>query len=169
MKPIKCLLLAAIICSLVAIAPAGAMNEKPGDGITLKPARATWNTGFFQEALVRKGLEELGKDGQDVEVNHVAPWSLTRTASCSSRIRSNVQRFNVLTLRYLASMASSSGSGSAASSAASDAASDAGPATRFPWGSPSPNPPDMTCANRTLCCAPSSSAGQRSADTATKA
>jgi glycine betaine/proline transport system substrate-binding protein len=27
---------------------------------TIRPARATWNTGFFQEALVRKGLEALG-------------------------------------------------------------------------------------------------------------
>jgi len=26
----------------------------------VQPARATWNTGFFQEALVRRGLEELG-------------------------------------------------------------------------------------------------------------
>jgi glycine betaine/proline transport system substrate-binding protein len=32
----------------------------PGQGVTIQPARATWNTGFFQEALVRKGLEELG-------------------------------------------------------------------------------------------------------------
>ncbi|HBH29699.1 MAG: glycine betaine/L-proline ABC transporter substrate-binding protein ProX [Desulfofustis sp. PB-SRB1] len=35
-------------------------NHKPGDGVTVNPARATWNTGFFQEALVRRGLEELG-------------------------------------------------------------------------------------------------------------
>ena len=32
----------------------------PGKGVKVKPARATWNTGFFQEALVRRGLEELG-------------------------------------------------------------------------------------------------------------
>ena len=40
--------------------PAMASSEKPGEGITVKPGRATWNTGFFQEAIVRKGLEELG-------------------------------------------------------------------------------------------------------------
>lgn len=40
--------------------PAIAKNMKPGKGITVQPARATWNTGFFQEALVRRGLEELG-------------------------------------------------------------------------------------------------------------
>ncbi len=37
-----------------------ANNELPGKGITVRPARATWNTGFFQEALVRRGLETLG-------------------------------------------------------------------------------------------------------------
>ncbi|MDD4649161.1 MAG: glycine betaine/L-proline ABC transporter substrate-binding protein ProX [Desulfoplanes sp.] len=37
-----------------------ALNMKPGKGVTVQPARATWNTGFFQEALVRQGLEELG-------------------------------------------------------------------------------------------------------------
>ena len=38
------------------------MSMKPGEGVTVNPARATWNTGFFQEALVRKGLTELGYD-----------------------------------------------------------------------------------------------------------
>ena len=39
---------------------ATADEAMPGKGVTLQPARATWNTGFFQEALVRRGLEELG-------------------------------------------------------------------------------------------------------------
>ena len=30
------------------------------DNTVIKPGRATWNTGYFQEALIRKGLEELG-------------------------------------------------------------------------------------------------------------
>ncbi len=43
------------------VSPAlSADSMKPGKGITLKPARATWDTGYFQEALVRKGMEELG-------------------------------------------------------------------------------------------------------------
>lgn len=42
------------------LSPALASNDKPGAGVTVKPARATWNTGYFQEVLVRKGLEELG-------------------------------------------------------------------------------------------------------------
>tara|TARA_R110001583_G_scaffold66894_1_gene191775 strand:+ start:2657 stop:3688 length:1032 start_codon:yes stop_codon:yes gene_type:complete len=37
-------------------------TSHPGEGITVKPARATWDTGFFQEALVRRGLETLGYD-----------------------------------------------------------------------------------------------------------
>jgi glycine betaine/proline transport system substrate-binding protein len=45
--------------------PAAAATDQetlltPGKGVTVKPARATWTTGYFQEALVRKGLEELG-------------------------------------------------------------------------------------------------------------
>lgn len=45
--------------SLLAATPAMA-GDKPGKGVTLKPARATWNTGFFQEALVSRALTELG-------------------------------------------------------------------------------------------------------------
>jgi glycine betaine/proline transport system substrate-binding protein len=41
-----------------------AAHHLPGEGVTVKPARATWNTGFFQEALVRKGLEALGYEVQ---------------------------------------------------------------------------------------------------------
>lgn len=42
--------------------PAGFAMAK---GTTVKPARATWNTGFFQEALVRRALTELGYDVKD--------------------------------------------------------------------------------------------------------
>lgn len=47
------------VCT-IATPLSGMANDMPGKGVTLKPARATWNTGFFQEALVRKGLETLG-------------------------------------------------------------------------------------------------------------
>jgi glycine betaine/proline transport system substrate-binding protein len=40
--------------------PAFAAQHLPGKGVKVQPARATWNTGYFQEALVRAGLEELG-------------------------------------------------------------------------------------------------------------
>lgn len=44
------------------IPPVMASPDMPGKGVTVRPARATWNTGFFQEALVRRGLETLGYD-----------------------------------------------------------------------------------------------------------
>jgi glycine betaine/proline transport system substrate-binding protein len=55
------ILLSLVIC-LMAVPSAHALNMQPGKGVTVQPARATWNTGFFQEALVRRGLEELGYD-----------------------------------------------------------------------------------------------------------
>ena len=58
---LRVLLLLFISLSLAITAmPAMAKHHMPGKGVTIKPARATWNTGFFQEALVRRGLEELG-------------------------------------------------------------------------------------------------------------
>nr|WP_321258444.1 glycine betaine/L-proline ABC transporter substrate-binding protein ProX [uncultured Pseudodesulfovibrio sp.] len=50
----------AAICAVLIVSSAMAMEMKPGKGVTLTPARATWNTGFFQEALARRGLEDLG-------------------------------------------------------------------------------------------------------------
>jgi glycine betaine/proline transport system substrate-binding protein len=40
--------------------PAFAAQHLPGKGVKVQPARATWNTGYFQEALVRAALGELG-------------------------------------------------------------------------------------------------------------
>lgn len=54
------LLMSLIAAAMIMAGTAQADSAKPGKGVTVKPARATWNTGFFQEALVRKGLEELG-------------------------------------------------------------------------------------------------------------
>ncbi len=54
----KRLLLALLILAFAV--PAFADDEKPGKGVTVKPARATWNTGYFQAALVEEGLRELG-------------------------------------------------------------------------------------------------------------
>lgn len=49
-----------VVAMLSLALPAFAAHHMPGDGVEVKPARATWNTGYFQEALVRAGLEELG-------------------------------------------------------------------------------------------------------------
>lgn len=48
-----------MIIMLMLMLPAGPAVAKE---VTVKPARATWNTGFFQEALVRRGLTALGFD-----------------------------------------------------------------------------------------------------------
>jgi len=50
-----------LVLAMLSLAmPAFADSHMPGKGVTVEPARATWNTGYFQEALVRAGLEELG-------------------------------------------------------------------------------------------------------------
>ncbi|WP_289021215.1 glycine betaine ABC transporter substrate-binding protein [Desulfobacter postgatei] len=49
-----------ITISMIMAAPAFASSDKPGEGITVKPARATWNTDYFQEAIVSRALTELG-------------------------------------------------------------------------------------------------------------
>ncbi|PIE56271.1 MAG: proline/glycine betaine ABC transporter substrate-binding protein ProX [Desulfobulbus propionicus] len=52
----------AVLTAILFTAPTASLAaaEQPGKGGKLQPARATWNTGFFQEALVRRALEELG-------------------------------------------------------------------------------------------------------------
>ena len=62
MKSTLKILFVLTIAMALAAPSAMAVNAKPGEGVTVKPARATWNTGFFQEALVRRGLEEMGYD-----------------------------------------------------------------------------------------------------------
>lgn len=51
-----------ILVIMVLAVPAWADQHKPGEGVEVQPARATWNTGYFQEVLVRAGLKELGYD-----------------------------------------------------------------------------------------------------------
>lgn len=54
----KRILLTLLLLSLAL--PVMADSQLPGKGVRVHPARATWNTGYFQEAIVRKGLEQLG-------------------------------------------------------------------------------------------------------------
>ena len=42
-----------ILAILSLTVPAFAAHHMPGKGVEVQPARATWNTGYFQEALVR--------------------------------------------------------------------------------------------------------------------
>lgn len=55
----RILMLAAAFAALT-VFTAVADDMKPGKGVTVKPARATWDTGYFQEALISAGLKELG-------------------------------------------------------------------------------------------------------------
>ncbi|HMB32319.1 MAG TPA: glycine betaine/L-proline ABC transporter substrate-binding protein ProX [Desulfohalobiaceae bacterium] len=46
---------------LLAFASNGAAyDENPGEGVTVKPARASWTTGFILEAIYTDALEDLG-------------------------------------------------------------------------------------------------------------
>jgi len=57
-------LISAFVLTAFLATAAFALDMQPGKGVTVRPARATWNTGFFQEALIHKGLAELGYDVQ---------------------------------------------------------------------------------------------------------
>lgn len=60
-----------VLLLLILAVPAYASYDKPGNGVKVQPARANWNTGYFQEALVRAGLTELGfkvKKPQELQV-----------------------------------------------------------------------------------------------------
>lgn len=54
-----------ILAIIALVTPAFAAHHQPGKGVKVQPARATWNTGYFQEALVRAGLKELGYEVAD--------------------------------------------------------------------------------------------------------
>jgi glycine betaine/proline transport system substrate-binding protein len=60
MKSVHKVLMIVFVCLTLMMPAAYAADAKPGKGVKVQPARATWNTGFFQEALVRRGLVELG-------------------------------------------------------------------------------------------------------------
>lgn len=56
---LKILIISAVFMAAT-VFTAAASDMKPGEGVTVKPARATWDTGYFQAALVMEGLHELG-------------------------------------------------------------------------------------------------------------
>ena len=41
---------------------------KPGEGITVKPARATWDTGFFRKHLFDAALKRLGMMSKSLDI-----------------------------------------------------------------------------------------------------
>ena len=56
---------ALVALGLIFIAPVAAKHHMPGKGVTVQPARATWTTGFFLEAIYSRALEDLGYDVKD--------------------------------------------------------------------------------------------------------
>jgi glycine betaine/proline transport system substrate-binding protein len=52
----------ALLLGVALLLPAAALEaaEQPGAGETVRPARATWDTGWFQVEVYAKALEELG-------------------------------------------------------------------------------------------------------------
>ena len=48
--------------SLALTPVANAADELPGEGKSVKMARATWDTGYFPAEIYRKALQELGYD-----------------------------------------------------------------------------------------------------------
>jgi len=63
MKRLIVFLISLVFLSL----PALAYNQLPGKGKVARPARATWNTGYFQEALIGRALTTLGYEVKRVK------------------------------------------------------------------------------------------------------
>jgi glycine betaine/proline transport system substrate-binding protein len=49
------------------------LNETPGAGVSVTMARANWDTGYFQAAVFRQLLEELGYEVSDPADNEMGP------------------------------------------------------------------------------------------------
>jgi glycine betaine/proline transport system substrate-binding protein len=58
-------LLVSVAIGLLATVSAADDSQKPGEGKTIEPARATWTTGFFLEAVYSRALEDLGYEVKD--------------------------------------------------------------------------------------------------------
>lgn len=59
-KTLLWLLAATLVIGLMVTGMATAANELPGKGKTVQPARATWSTGYFLEAIYSRALKDLG-------------------------------------------------------------------------------------------------------------
>jgi glycine betaine/proline transport system substrate-binding protein len=59
---LKALATGAAAVAIAASAPLAGAQEMPGEGTTIRMARATWDTGWWQAEVYRQMLEELGYD-----------------------------------------------------------------------------------------------------------
>jgi len=64
-KTFVTIIMAVCALGLVLAGTATAMHHMPGKGVTVNPARATWTTGFFLEAIYSRALEDLGYTVKD--------------------------------------------------------------------------------------------------------
>jgi len=64
-KKITWILAVPLAVGLLTTTAAVADSHMPGKGKTVKPARATWDTGFFLEAVYSRALEDLGYNVED--------------------------------------------------------------------------------------------------------
>ncbi len=64
-KKITWILAVPLAVGLLMTTAAVADSHMPGKGKTVKPARATWDTGFFLEAAYSRALEDLGYNVED--------------------------------------------------------------------------------------------------------
>lgn len=60
-------LLVVLVMMLTVAFSANAYQKKPGKGVKVQPARATWDTGYFQGAIIQRALEELGYNVKKVK------------------------------------------------------------------------------------------------------
>ncbi|MFO7750853.1 MAG: glycine betaine/L-proline ABC transporter substrate-binding protein ProX [Desulfobacteraceae bacterium] len=58
----KTILAGVVLSTLLLLGGEVTAKDLPGKGTTVQPARATWTTGFFLEALYSRALSELGYD-----------------------------------------------------------------------------------------------------------
>ncbi len=59
---LKMFVMSMVLTTMLAFAGSVGAADLPGKGVTVQPARATWTTGFFLEALYSRALSELGYD-----------------------------------------------------------------------------------------------------------
>ena len=62
---LRTLIIGFVLAAVLTAGSAMASGHMPGKGVDVQPARATWTTGFFLEAVFSRGLEELGYDVGD--------------------------------------------------------------------------------------------------------
>jgi len=56
-----------VLGAALSLPAAIAETEQPGEGTTVRPARATWDTGWFQAEIYNRALEELGYEVEDTK------------------------------------------------------------------------------------------------------